>query len=266
MRKRIKDPRNKMQIVPLFPGPPPSGDESELFNPAENAAAPANAHLAYQGGLMLASVKVFTVFWGPSFADGATSGTLPGQIKSFFDTILAGALMDQLAEYNTGGYQVGKGTRIGSKVITAAPAAIVTDAGIQTQLQNWLASDPDFPQPDNSTLYFIYTQSGTVVSMQNAGSCTDFCGYHSDIGNSTFYAVMPYPDCNGCLGNLSVIDALTGTSSHELCEAITDAVPGAAWYDIPNDMEIGDLCAWQFKQLDGYNVQLEWSNAAGNCV
>src|SRR5207302_9519594 len=33
------------------------------------------------------------------------------------------------------------------------------------------------------------------------------------------------------------------TTSHELCEAITDPVPGEGWYDDTNG-EIGDICAW----------------------
>jgi hypothetical protein len=41
----------------------------------------------------------------------------------------------------------------------------------------------------------------------------------------------------------------TGTSSHELCEAITDAVPGTGWYEDTNG-EIGDICAWNFKTVD----------------
>lgn len=61
---------------------------------------------------------------------------------------------------------------------------------------------------------------------------------------------------------MSALDALTGTSSHELCEAITDPVPGTGWYDDRNG-EIGDICAWAFKKLGGHVVQLEWSNAAG---
>ena len=76
---------------------------------------------------------------------------------------------------------------------------------------------------------------------------------------------MPYPNCAGCLGGLSAFDALTGTSSHELCEAITDPVPGAGWYDNHNG-EIGDICAWSFKTVAGYTVQLEWSNAQNACV
>src|SRR6185312_10360249 len=46
----------------------------------------------------------------------------------------------------------------------------------------------------------------------------------------------------GCAGGLALLDALTSTSSHELCEAITDPVPGDGWYDDQNG-EIGDICA-----------------------
>jgi hypothetical protein len=76
---------------------------------------------------------------------------------------------------------------------------------------------------------------------------------------------MPYPGCNGCTGGLSAFDALTSTSSHELCEAITDPIPGQGWYDDANG-EIGDICAWETKKVDRYTVQLEWSNQANRCV
>jgi hypothetical protein len=91
-----------------------------------------------------------------------------------------------------------------------------------------------------------------------------FCGYHESSGQLC-YAVMPFPGCAGCTGGLSMQDALTSTSSHELCEAITDPVPGQGWYDDANG-EIGDICAWKTKKLGQYTVQLEWSNQAGNCV
>ena len=74
---------------------------------------------------------------------------------------------------------------------------------------------------------------------------------------------MPFPDCSGCLGGSATLDALTSTSSHELCEAITDPVPGQGWYDDANG-EIGDICAWQTRKLAGWTVQLEWSNRLNN--
>jgi hypothetical protein len=64
---------------------------------------------------------------------------------------------------------------------------------------------------------------------------------------------------------MAAFDALTGTSSHEFCEAITDPKPGAGWYDNVNG-EIGDICAWNFKKVAGYNVQMEWSNAQNRCM
>jgi hypothetical protein len=69
----------------------------------------------------------------------------------------------------------------------------------------------------------------------------------------------------GLLGNLAALDALTSTSSHELCEAITDPVPGTGWYDDVNG-EIGDICAWETRKLAAYTVQLEWSNTQKRCV
>ncbi len=73
--------------------------------------------------------------------------------------------------------------------------------------------------------------------------------YHDHIQGKIFYAVMPYANCAGCLGGLiSVFDALTSTSSHELCEAITDPIPSQGWYD-DNLGEIGDICAWKTKQI-----------------
>ncbi len=76
---------------------------------------------------------------------------------------------------------------------------------------------------------------------------------------------MPFPSCNGCLGGMKAFDALTATSTHELCEAITDPVPGSGWYD-QNNGEIGDICAWMFKKIGPYTVQLEWSNQHNKCM
>jgi hypothetical protein len=76
---------------------------------------------------------------------------------------------------------------------------------------------------------------------------------------------MPFPGCSGCLGGLSAFNAITGSSSHQLCEAITDPVPGREWYDNTNG-EIGDICARTFKTVSGYNVQKEWSNKANACI
>jgi hypothetical protein len=118
---------------------------------------------------------------------------------------------------------------------------------------------------DKNTLYFVFLLSGVTVASGVSNSCHNFCGYHEAIGGQTYYAVMPYPSCSGCLGGLSTFNALTATSSHEFSEAITGPLPGQGWYD-DNNGEIGDICAWQFKQLENYTVQLEWSDKAGRCM
>ncbi|HMJ40618.1 MAG TPA: hypothetical protein VK606_13810, partial [Verrucomicrobiae bacterium] len=67
-----------------------------------------------------------------------------------------------------------------------------------------------------AVLYYVFLPPGVTITLDGAASCSSFCGYHGDINGGTFYAVMPYPDCSGCLGAFPVLDALTSTSSHEL--------------------------------------------------
>ena len=263
MSTKFKNPTNKIQITKPYPSRESTGEKSELFDPTAYIGNPADARLLYKGGLMITDLKVYIIFWGPSFT--GVLNNLAIQIIGFFKTILNGALMDQLAEYNTANYQVGKGTYLDSAIDPTPCPPVLSDAEIQARLKFWLDHKVGLPEPDQHTLYFIYLESGVQVTMGGESSCTNFCGYHSNIGDSTFYAVIPYPDCAGCLGNNNVFDAITGTSSHELCEAITDPIPYTGWYDDNNNMEIGDICGWQFKKVDGYNVQLEWSNQNNSC-
>jgi hypothetical protein len=93
-----------------------------------------------------------------------------------------------------------------------------------------------------ATAHLVYSGGPLLTS-----ACGSYCGYHDAVGK-VCYAVMPYPSCSGCLGGSSAFEALTGTSSQELCEAITDPAPGSGWYDSQNG-EIGDICAWRFKRL-----------------
>ena len=232
------------------------------------AAAPAGAagQLTYHGGHLLGAVEVFTIFWGQAWAAG-TNKALAGQINAFFDAILVSALIDELGEYAVVGQPLGHGTRVGTATITAPPLrGSISDGAIQHFIQGQIAGDRTVPPPTPNTLYFVFLPPGISVAQGGARSCQAFCGYHNDIAGRIYYAVMPYPDCGGCTGGLSPLDALTSTSSHELCEAITDPVPGQGWYDDPGNAEIGDLCAWQTKQVAGSTVQLEWSNRASACV
>jgi hypothetical protein len=259
-----------VRIVPLhYPKPSfaPAGlaqsGEGDPFD-GEPHLAPLRASLTYRGGPLLQNASVFTVFWGRQWQSSATAQPLMAKINRFFTDILASPLMDQLAEYSVPGKAIGHGAFTGTKVITAAaPVASVTDSEIRAALAGWIKAKV-VPKNTPNTLYFIYLDPGVVSIMGGSKSCQNYCGYHDRAG-SIYYGVMPYPSCNGCLGGQAAFDALTGTSSHELCEAITDPVPGKGWYDDRNG-EIGDICAWSSKKVAGYTVQLEWSNARGKCV
>jgi hypothetical protein len=141
----------------------------------------------------------------------------------------------------------------------------IQDSDIQNWIMNELATDPNFPQPGDNTIYAMHYPAGVTIELPNgdgtnAQSCIDFGGYHSDIalpatttitltpdggtldagsgdgGVTSFvenplgesyvsYAVIPR--C-GNFGGLTNIDAVTATESHELVEASTDPYPDFA--------------------------------------
>ena len=255
--RKVARRNDAIRIVPLHL-------PSELWQPAPGIAAPPAAQLTYRGGPLLQSVKVFTIFWGTAW-QAAPNSALASQLNQFFQFVVSSALLDQLAEYSVPGHPIGHGSFLGTVTITQPPLSqSVTDAAIQQTLQQEIQNDAAVPQPDANTLYFIYLPPGTAVVQGGSRSCQAFCGYHDTFGNGIYYAVMPFPGCAGCLGGLADLDALTSTSSHELCEAITDPVPGQGWYDDTHG-EIGDICAWQTRKLGSYTVQLEWSNQGATC-
>lgn len=238
-------------------------DEIGLIHDKAIAAAGPPAQLTYRGGTVLGAVEVVTVFWGKGWTLAANS-PMPAKVNAFFDMILTSALIDQLAEYSTPTTAIGHGKRTATVTVTNPNVKLtVSDGEIQHFLQLQISAHA-VPAPTINTLYFIYLPPGVAVTQGGGRSCQVFCGYHSDVAGSIFYAVMPYPSCHGCAGSLAPFDALTSTSSHELCEAITDPVPGQGWYD-DHYGEIGDICAWKTKVVAGYTVQLEWSNRAGAC-
>ncbi len=229
------------------------------------AAAASSRQLEYNGGPLLRNAEVVVIYWGAQFKDGELQ-SLTDKLDVFFDSILTSPMMDQLHEYSTKKYSIGPGKRVASVMITAgAPKGHISDSAIQKQLRRWISGNTIVPKPNENTIYFLYLEHGVSVSMGGSRSCSSFCGYHDAIDNSIFYAVMPYPSCSGCRGDLDPFEALCATSSHELCEAITDPIPGTGWYN-EEFGEVGDICAWQFKSVRGYVVQKEWSNKLRRCV
>ena len=234
------------------------------MHPPKAAVTTGAPHLTYRNGPLLTAVEVFTVFWGQAWQQPANSN-ISDQMNGFFDYIVTSKLIDLLHEYSVPGKTIGHGKRIGTANLTSSePGSSVDDGTIQQLLAKEIDSG-SLPAATANTLYFVFLPPGTQVVQGGSASCKSFCGYHDAILKGIFYAVMPYPGCPGCTGGLAALDALTSTTSHELCEAITDPIPGKGWYD-DNYGEIGDICAWKTRVLDGHTIQLEWSNAADACV
>jgi hypothetical protein len=260
-------PEEYLRIVPLHRPEAARARAQEKLrrDPFDGAAPPRALHgnFTYRGGLLLTSVEVYTIFWGTQWRTSRSGQALVGRINPFFDDILVSPLMDQLAEYSVRGQAIGHGRRVGTTTQSDnAPARTVTDSQIRTQLRAWIRAKT-IPRNTRNTLYFVFLDPDVVSVMGGSRSCQNYCGYHNNAG-AMYYAVMPYPSCSGCVSTRATFDALTATSSHELCEAVTDPVPGKGWYDDDNG-EIGDICAWSFKQVAGHTVQLEWSQAGGAC-
>jgi hypothetical protein len=246
-----------IRIVPVY-------GVDELGQPAHGAVAAPGPQLTYRGGALLTAIEVFTVFWG-SWWQESDGASLTTELNGFFDYVLTSELLDQLGEYSVDGQTIGHGSRVGTTT-TAEPTlgTSVSDAQIQQALEQLIGAGT-LPTPTANSLYFLYLPPNVTVTQGGSRSCQAFCGYHDATSSDVYYAVMPYPGCAGCAGGLALLDALTSASSHELCEAITDPVPGEGWYD-DNHGEIGDICAWQTRQLGSYTVQLEWSNQQDACV
>jgi len=207
----------------------------------EFVRAAATPLLAYHGGKLLQNVEVTLIYWGSAW----TNDPLRTSLDEFFAFVLASPLIDQLAEYGP----IGHGKLVQSLLLAdSEPPNPVDDVNIQAILQDLVAKGT-VGAPTPNSLYFVFTPSGTTVTIQGQSSCQDFCGYHNFVGNIV-YAVDPYDDCPGCQfvpGDL--VGSTTVPASHELCEAITDPFLNG-WFDDGSGEEIGDICAGQTKVLD----------------
>jgi hypothetical protein len=169
---------------------------SELFSPLPHAGPAVPPQLTYRGGPLLTAVEVFTVFWRAAWS-GAQAAQVQ-ELNNYFTFLLTSPLIDQLAEYNTPTLKIGHGSLKGTATVaTPAPPKATTDTAIRSMLQHQTATNHAFPAPGPNALYFVYLPPGVSVTQGGGQSCKVFCGYHDNISGQLFYAVMPYPGCNG---------------------------------------------------------------------
>jgi hypothetical protein len=265
-------------------------------------AAPAGAHLSYFGGPVVSNAHVVQVLYGSgTYLPQVTVTTTPS-MASFFGDILGAnsGYINLLTQYNTPASDtdqiIGNGTFDG--LFQIVPSAgnngtTIDDTNIQAELLAQITAG-HLPAPlldvagNVNTIYMIYFPHGKTITQGGSSSCVPggFCAYHGTTSNTfnsknLLYGVLPDMQAgSGCdlgCGAGTVFDNYTSVTSHELTETITDAdvgiaitfAPPLAWYDMVNG-EIGDICNAQQGSYTAngtaYTIQLEFSNAANDCV
>jgi hypothetical protein len=206
--------------------------------------------LIYYGGPILQAPRVVPIFW----AQDPDQANIVG-----FDNWL---LSSQTWVDMEGEYTDSQGNHIGAGSVTAPivlddPPASVTDQSLKKMVDDGISKN-GWLKPDENTIYTFYLNPNTSIP----GGCSAFGGYHNISNHGFYYAVIVR--CGGDLPNLS---QATVVSTHEIGEASTDPNPPTGWsfspFNISNEGEDGDLCAWQLAQPDGQHViQRMFSNKA----
>ncbi len=266
-------------------------------------AAPAGAHLSYFGGPIISNVHVVQVLYGSGSYNAQVAGTTSPTMGQFYGDLTGtnSGYVSLLTQYNTtvsGGTNqtIGNGTFDGLFQIVPSAGnngSTISDTQIQAELLAQITAG-HLPAPvldaagNVNTLYMIFFPPGKTITQGGSSSCAPggFCAYHGTTstllnGKNVLYGVMPDMQSGLCstggCGNGGVFGNYTSVTSHELTEAITDAdvgiattfAPPLAWYDMVNG-EIGDICNGQQGSYVAngttYTIQLEFSNAANNCV
>jgi hypothetical protein len=240
--------------------------------------------LVDQGGPVLTAPQIVTITFpgDPQAAILQPFGETLTQ-SSWWDAVRAG-----FCETGSTTSCVGDGPAGTSVVLTTAPALSYTDSSLggastlQTYITSLLASGAVPPPTDQSILVF-YFPSTTSIAFGGDSSCVDFGGYHNSMtyqGTTFTYAIVP--ECTAQTGrNLTTVQSITFSASHEVLEAATDPIVTGAtagfylnfsdptilpWNNFLGG-EAGDLCvddvllSQDETTEGGYTVQRIWSNA-----
>jgi hypothetical protein len=257
----------------------------------------------YNGGRVLANPKIVTITFSNDDAN------MVGRLQQFGDTITStpwwSAITSEYCQQPGGKPCVGPGTGGGHVVVTDPPAATYTDSsqGGASSIQDFIkqhvtgamagdagaadggdagddggeggadAAAPDFPVPDENTLYAIYFPASVSINLDGTTSCNSFGAYHNTLllrnqANLLIpvaYAIIPRCDTKEAVTTIS--------ASHEFAEAATDPDIGLGQisYYMVNQLwafaggEVGDLCVSFTGNNDtylesGFTVQRSWSN------
>jgi hypothetical protein len=241
-------------------------------------------HVAYYGGRVISNAKVYVVWWGTgtNLMPEVTRPT--GGIADFFAGVLNTNYMDSMSQYNTditvqaGSKQgtpgtqqrIGRGNYAGTYALTSIPSGNVNDAQISATIEAAINSGA-LPTPDDNTLFAIYFPRSVRIDIEGMRSCVQFGAYHfATPANQHHVAYAVMPDCGYNFAGV------TRVTSHELIEAVTDAVPTPgsnpnypqAW-NTSDGSEVSDLCVSSTATIPtpkgNFSVQGWWDELARGC-
>jgi hypothetical protein len=188
--------------------------------------------------------------------------------------LVSGSFAQGLRQYGAGpGVYAGYAT-------PSFPSGAIGSAGIEGWLRA-LLSTVGTAKTASDQLFMLFPSPRTVIGDDGFVYGVDSCAYHGSVqlppegetpAIDIAYAVVPYPTaearCGQSLG-LSDLDILTVLASHELAEAMTDAVPGQGWEGDEGEIDDFAPCLWRPMevQFDGvsYKIQAYWDERAGGC-
>ncbi len=279
----------------LYTAPPTPGTyhvvATSVANPSLGAMAtvyvgtPALVDHFSPGYNVLASPKVYAIFWGPP---AGFPPDLESDVTSMLQA-LPGSSYLSIANQYLGGAQIAM-TYGGAFYDSSTPpnppsqtdfdnevCGIVAQNGIPQNLWPLPAGDP-------SDLFLLYT----TTPPQESNGVPLYCATHGAVScQNGAYTVAWMPgdvDATGCLWDSACSDGMSVETqseiymtAHELMESVTDPTLQSWWADdlygrpAKDGSEIGDLCIRQLPacvELQGafWGLPEMWSNADGACV
>jgi hypothetical protein len=251
-------------------GSAPDGGGSASDFPAPHPPMP---QVVSEGGPVMTLPKIVEI----TFQNDPLQSQIDTFMQQFADT--PAYWKGATAEYGVGPLQ-----SVTAVTLAETPAATLADSDVQIWLKEKILMN-QVPTDDENTIYMIYYQAGTTVTMAGGSLCgttsaNNFQGYHDDFaispGRYVTYAIAGR--CPSPIASLPEIDEVSAEASHELIEAATDPEPtdNPAYIDVdPNHLvweliagpEVADMCAANpdaFFNPPGITslVQRVWSNAS----
>jgi hypothetical protein len=246
------------------------------------------AGVTYHGGAIIPNVQVEPIFYGSSWSSNLTLAIEARTIASFWQNLTNSSYMDELGQYFQFNYSggsfagltyVGHGSAHSADIPGFGPTSgTVYDnpstagaAGIGYTIQDLIREEMLAGRVDwanQNTLYIVYLAPGAQF-INGTLTSSGFYGYHGPSGSndgyftsapwlpSFNYAVTSYP---GATPSATVLPTMTWQSTHEFAEAVTDPDLKTGWFGVNAQDEIGDRANTQVGNLNGYNVEYQWSN------